>query len=259
MKQSEFAEILRKAQQKLLRNGNKVYFEDADFTPEQFVTWINEDLKYRGDYKSSSIYTYDVDDFSLSLTDKVSAPFFNSNEIEKIIREADYSLFEELSILFMYKMLSSLVVPEFKASRDEGIDFYGKFISRDDSDSCLFDVSSWYIGQTKHYSLGNNIKTNYIRELIGTLELAKIGKWSIEGNYRDINIEYSDNVMPVFITSSNYSRDSKKLAEHYGVILLDIIDMTFWLTVVYKGDYKKMMLELDDLKSHSQQKLSSNV
>lgn len=257
MKQSEFSILLRRAQHNLLKNGTKVFFDDDDFSKEEFINWVTEDLKYRGDYKSESIYSFDDDEFSLSLNSKANTTYFNNNKIEKTIKDSDFSLFEELSILFMYKMLSSLVVPEFKASRDEGIDFYGKFVSKDDSDSGLFDISSWYIGQTKHYKFESSIKTNAIRELIGTLELARMGKWSIEGNYSNIKIGYSDRLIPVFLTSSRYSRDSKKLAEHYGVKLLDIIDMTFWLTIVFKGDNRQMLKELKELKSHSRQKLSS--
>ncbi|WP_431472562.1 restriction endonuclease [Nonlabens sp. SCSIO 43208] len=259
MKSSEFAILLRNAQHKLLENGKKVYFDDGNYSEEQFINFLEEDLKYRGDYKLESIYSFDEKEFSISLNSKVNADYFVKNKIEKTIKNSNYALFEELSILFMYKMLSSLIVPEFKASRDEGIDFYGKFLSKDDSDSGLFDISSWYIGQTKHYKFGSNIKTNAIRELIGTLELARMGKWSIEGNYRNIKIDYSDNVIPVFLTSSAYSKDSKRLAEHYGVKLLDSIDMSFWLTVVFKGNNKKMLKELKDLKANSKQKLSSIV
>lgn len=259
MKQSEFNLILRDVQLKLLKNGNKIYFEDDDFETEQFINWIDEDLKSRGDYRSNSIFTYDVEDFSLSLNQNLNNLIFLNNTIVNTVLNSDYAKFEELSILFMYKMLNSLIVPQFKASRDEGIDFYGKFISSDDSDSHLFDVNTWYIGQTKYFAFDRKIKTNYIRELIGTLELARIGKWSIEGNYRDINIEYSDNIMPVFITSSSYSKDSKKLAKHYGVILLDIIDMIFWLTIVFEGNEQDMLFELKDLKQNSRKKLSSYI
>lgn len=256
MRYSDFHPLLREKQYELLNNANLVYFDDDPFTPEEFDNWLKEDIASRTDYKGRSWFKYDSTEFSLELADHIDKAVFKDNEISNKINNSNYSEFEELTILFMYKMMSSLVVPELKPTADEGIDFYGKFISSDKSDSSIFDVSAWYIGQTKYYK--NSIGTAALRELIGTVELAKLGIWSVDENYSTIEISHSDHIIPVFITSSRYSSFSLKLSKKYKIKLLDIIDVIFWMTILYSGSAKEMMKDLNELKTKSKELLATN-
>jgi hypothetical protein len=135
----------------------------------------------------------------------------------------------------------------FKINQLDYTDFYGKYDAKDDSESNFFDITAWYIGQAKYYE-ANSIKTNLLRELIGTVELAKLKIWSIDGSYSNIEIKHSDYVVPVFITSSRFSLDSYKIADKFNIKLLDDVDLIFWLTIKFSGDLDRFKEEMKKFK-----------
>lgn len=254
MKRIEFLENLKTELYKLLKSGERCYF-DVDKAPDEtkFSDYMENYIKMKPDYKGDSWFSYDVEEFYIELNKSLPVKvrnIFTNNTFVDYISNLNYSDFELACIVLMKKFLGSTIVSENKGSRDDGIDFYGKYNAIDESESNFFDIPAWYIGQAKYYEK-NPIKTNLLRELIGTVELAKLRMWSIEGRYKDIDIKHSDQVIPVFITSSRFSYDSQVIANKYMIKLLDDIDLIFWLTLKFEGDLDNFKNELADLKAHS--------
>ena len=252
MNKLDFYLVLKSKLKELLKDGEKKYF-DSDEAPDdiKFGKFTEEDIHRRPDFRDDSWFSYDIEEFNISLNESLTdevRKLFKNNQFVEYIEKLDYSEFELACIVLMRKFLGSSLKTDYnKASRDDGIDFYGKYDAKDESESNFFDITAWYIGQAKFYNT-NSIKTNLLRELIGTVELAKLRIWSIEGNYKDIDIKHSDHVIPVFITSSRFSLDSYKIAEKYNIKLLDDIDLIFWLTIKFKGDLEKFKDEMKVLK-----------
>ena len=107
---------------------------------------------------------------------------------------------------------------------DGGIDFYGQLSLRGrlDSPHPLGGIDArtnvWLIGQAKHYPI-NPIRPSVIRELIGSVELARtkgaIHVW--EGLHL---APFEPTVMLVF-TTGHFSRGSKALLANSGVLSMD--------------------------------------
>lgn len=110
---------------------------------------------------------------------------------------------------------------------DDGIDFYCKI----KLESALFpnhpipnvgrQLMIWVVGQAKHYQL-SNVRTPDIRELVGSVELAK-GKAfvNLRQEFRNMEIRTCDPVYFLFITSGFMSGDVWQLLQKSGVIGMD--------------------------------------
>lgn len=251
MNKIEFLGNLKSELKHLLKNGEKRYF-DSNKAPDEdnFGNYMEFDIKKRPDFNGDAWYSYDIEEFCLELNNllpPVIKEKFTDNPFVDYISGLNYSDFELACIVLMKEFLGSSLKCDSKGSRDDGIDFYGKYDARDESESNFFDIPAWYIGQAKYYAK-NSIKTNLLRELVGTVELAKLKIWAIEGSYKNIEINHSDHVIPVFITSSRFSLDSYKIADKYSIKLLDDVDLIFWLTIKFDGNLDKFKEEIENLK-----------
>ncbi|WP_197073537.1 restriction endonuclease [Frigoribacterium sp. MEB024] len=139
--------------------------------------------------------------------------------------------------------LTSLTAPEFEIActgilrimgcadphtssqgNDGGIDFYGRLEleGRLDNFSTYggFDrrVGLWLIGQAKHYPT-RNIQTAHIRELVGSVELART-KGAIH-TWPGLHLRPFDAVIQVFFTTGDFSSGSNKLIDNSGLVAMN--------------------------------------
>ena len=142
------------------------------------------------------------------------------------ISEVSPRLFEALCT----GILSELGVPDpvlTPYSGDEGIDFYGRMtLDKLLAPDALYpgvesQFSVWMIGQAKHHQKGA-ISTFHIRELVGAVELAKRGAFSIrEQGYIQPPVRSCDAVFYLFFTTGQMTAPSWRLIEESGVIGMD--------------------------------------
>lgn len=113
-----------------------------------------------------------------------------------------------------------------KKSGDEGIDFFGylkldKYIFPIDIAPTLQrQLNIWLVGQAKHYQK-IQVATPDIRELVGSVELARHKAFSKHDSYPDLNILPCDPIFRLFFTTGNISSDGWSLLENSGVIGMD--------------------------------------
>jgi hypothetical protein len=112
-------------------------------------------------------------------------------------------------------------------SGDQGIDFYGKLRLEGKLGQVYalesFDrnLAVWLAGQAKRY-ISVQIATPDLRELIGSIELARTGTYASQGSgLEGLKIRPCDPVFYLFFTTGLISRDGWELLEKTGVIGLD--------------------------------------
>ena len=107
---------------------------------------------------------------------------------------------------------------------DGGIDFYGRLEleGRLDNISAYggFDrrVGLWLVGQAKHYPT-RNIQTAHIRELVGSVELARTG--GAIHTWPGLNVRPFDAVIQLFFTTGDFTSGSNKLIENSGLMAMN--------------------------------------
>lgn len=114
-----------------------------------------------------------------------------------------------------------------KYRSDQGIDFYAKVRwlppllsgAVDIEVFSRFDI--WIVGQAKRY-LDSKVSTPDLRELVGAVELARAGAYSLAGDrYPDLKMRLCDPVYYLFMTTGDLSSETVELAGRSGVIALD--------------------------------------
>jgi hypothetical protein len=248
MNRLEYLKELKKALYKLLTNGEDYYFIDA-LSEEKFWEYTQDYLIQKPKYKGNYWFTIDKENFmiKLQLPDDIKK-YFKNNLIPNFINNLAPLKFERISSILMKKLLGSLIVEESLYKNDDGIDFYGKYISDGVANNYTdyFQTNTWYIGQVKQYKEENSIGTKYIRELLGTIELAKNRIWSVGGSYKDINLGINEAIIPIFITSSRYSSDTVQISKKFNIKLLDEVDLIFWLSLLYDGNLESITNDLNN-------------
>jgi hypothetical protein len=213
----------------------------------------------KSDYKSEPWFQIDFDNSLLSVL-KSDELDFSGNEIPdyiyELLEEDDKNYnFEILCSILFEKLLGSLIIEHRLQSRDGGIDFYGKFTSNsctigDVTITDFLNINSWYIGQAKFYNIKNKISTSYLRELIGTIELAKRNIWATNEGHGDFGgIKDFHYMVPLFVTNSYYSRDSYSVAEQFNIKLFDTNDLMFWLSVLFDSNKSELETKFDSEKN----------
>lgn len=111
-------------------------------------------------------------------------------------------------------------------SSDQGIDFYGRLrlqgrLGRKfELPSLDLRFSTWLVGQAKHY--GGKASTPDLRELVGSVELARSGVSSDDGRALEgLTLRLCDPVFYLFLTTGTLTRDATIVTERSGVIALD--------------------------------------
>lgn len=112
-------------------------------------------------------------------------------------------------------------------SADEGIDFFGQLRLEDfilqasQFPGIQRRLSVWMVGQAKHY-IDNRVSTPDVRELVGSVELAKGHTYSTTyDKYPDLGMRVCDPVFYLFFTTGRISSDSWQLLDNSGVIGMD--------------------------------------
>jgi hypothetical protein len=208
---------------------------------------IENYFKNKAYYKNASWLVIDYNTSTLTLNGIEQSHILTNNEIpdylNSLLSHTDKNFnFEIICSILFEKLLGSVTVEHRLQSRDGGIDFYGNFTSK----SCLIqdqvmtdflDVNAWYIGQAKYYKFENKISTAYLRELIGTVELAKHNIWATtKGHNHFDDIKHFDHIVPIFLTNSYFSRDSYRIANQFNIKLFDHADIVFWISILFNCD-----------------------
>jgi restriction endonuclease Mrr len=77
------------------------------------------------------------------------------------------------------------------------------------------------VGQAKHYPTGQ-VATPEIRELVGSVELARAGAWSrVSSPYLDMKLRLCDPVFFLFFTTGTISASGWRLLGASGVVGMD--------------------------------------
>lgn len=107
---------------------------------------------------------------------------------------------------------------------DGGIDFYGKLSlkGRLNADLPLGGIDSkvnvWLVGQAKHYPT-NAIQTSVIREMVGSVELARTG--GAIHSWDGLSIRPFDAVVMFVFTTGKFSSGSKALLAKSGMLAMN--------------------------------------
>lgn len=107
---------------------------------------------------------------------------------------------------------------------DGGIDFYGRLELRGRLDNPSlysgFDgrVGVWLVGQAKHYPT-RAIQTALLRELVGSVELARTGGAIHE--WAGLQLRPFDAVIQLLFTTGSFTSGSAKLLERTGLLSMD--------------------------------------
>lgn len=114
-----------------------------------------------------------------------------------------------------------------KGAGDDGIDFFGLWeLGEKALQTVMFpnfekQMKIWLVGQAKHYT-ELQVSTPDVRELIGSIELAKSSVFSYKNNDFDyLKIRPCDPIYYLFITSGNMSSKTHDLLDKSGVIGID--------------------------------------
>lgn len=123
-------------------------------------------------------------------------------------------------------------------SNDGGIDFYGRLSLQGRLDSQLplggFDrgVGVWLIGQAKHYP-GKSVGVGVIREMVGSVELARTG--SALREWPDLDFRPFDPVIMLCFTTGEFSRNSINLLNKSGMLSMNGEQLATYLCDVGLG------------------------
>ena len=109
-------------------------------------------------------------------------------------------------------------------SNDGGIDFYGRLELKGRLDNASpyggFDSRAgvWLVGQAKHYP-SRAIQTAHIRELVGSVELARTG--GAIHVWDGLRLRPFDAVLQLIFTTGGFSAGALKLLDQSGVIAMN--------------------------------------
>lgn len=109
---------------------------------------------------------------------------------------------------------------------DQGIDFHGRMEMRGRLNMQYVQTAvdeamhSYIVGQAKQ--IAGNVGTSEIRDLVGAVEIARLGISADEGQaLRDLGMRPYDSVWRFFVTTGDFSRDSLKLLNRLGLVGID--------------------------------------
>ncbi|MEX2642128.1 MAG: restriction endonuclease [Acetobacterales bacterium] len=112
-------------------------------------------------------------------------------------------------------------------SNDQGIDFFGRLaigsalVPEQIRPNFEAQMYVWLVGQAKHYQRAS-VSTSAIRELVGSVELARGRAYSTGGSiFSGLHIRISDPVYCLFFCTGTLSAGIWRLLENSGVIGMD--------------------------------------
>lgn len=117
---------------------------------------------------------------------------------------------------------------------DGGIDFYGRLhlagrLGREFPYGGIDGkVGVWLIGQAKRYKESNPVQTAAVRELVGSVELARtrgaIHEWA------GLELRPFDSVVQLFFTTGKFSAGAEKLLQKSGIISMNGEQLSVFLS-----------------------------
>lgn len=144
----------------------------------------------------------------------------------QFLRDLTWSEFEACSRGILHEL--GCMQPKLtRLSNDQGIDFFGHLPLRGrlGNESTLPSIDSrlnvWMVGQAKHYQK-TQVSTPDLRELVGSVELAKAGAFADGGAaLKGLEMKVCDPVFYLFFTTGTISRDGRKLLDESGMISMN--------------------------------------
>lgn len=185
-----------------------------------------------------------------------------AKNIESILPELDPARFEKLCAIVLEKLGCPNPAVSTQ-SNDQGIDFFGSIplgsILKATTlpDSVEESLSVWVFGQAKRYNK-SIVKTAELREIVGSVELAKARAYSsLNHSLSDTIIRACDPVFYMFITSGDFTTGGHTLIDNSGVIAMDRKQLAAFLADhkvgIIKGEFSKArFLDVIDQVSYRQ-------
>ena len=219
---SELAEPLLKRVRNLISQAQS----DAEIAGK---TWTLELFGSEDEYIRGSSFP----DHSLSPREQLArANRAHSHALEDELRRLAPAEFEVACTAILRLMGCSQ--PRTSPLRDDGgLDFYGRLelAGRLDNQSPYGGidrrVAVWLIGQAKHYPT-RPIQTAHLRELVGSVELARTG--GAIHIWEGLDLRPFDAVIQLIFTTGWFSSGSKKLLEKSGIIAMDLEQLATFLS-----------------------------
>ncbi|MGV3511449.1 MAG: restriction endonuclease [Novosphingobium sp.] len=120
-------------------------------------------------------------------------------------------------------------------SNDQGIDFYAKVRFGEIVSPTILPTGSekmlwaWIIGQAKNYER-TVVSTAEIRELVGSVSLARAGIYSTSDNpLSGLSMRLCDPVFYMFLTSGRFTKGSIKLMREAGIAYMEGLELSQYL------------------------------
>ncbi|MBD8467058.1 restriction endonuclease [Plantibacter sp. CFBP 8798] len=173
-----------------------------------------------------------TEDVSLSTEERqIRANRLHIGAIHEALINLDDVQFEHACTAIL-RLMGSLN-PQTSPRRDDGgIDFYGRLelVGRLDNLSPYggidHRVGLWLVGQAKHYPT-RPIQTAHIRELVGSVELARTG--GAIHIWQGMNLRPFDATVMLLFTTGNFSSGAHRLLNKTGIIAMSGIQLSTFL------------------------------
>lgn len=184
-------------------------------------TWVVEVFGSEGEYVRSA----SLEDKSLPFQEQqIRASRRHIDDITSSLRGLSPAEFERACTAII-RLFGAKEPKTSSLSNDGGIDFYGRLELKGRLDSHLpyggIDdrVGLWLMGQAKRYNPANSVQTADIRELVGSVELARTG--GAIHDWEGLHLRPFDAVIQLFFTTGRFSAGSIRLLEKSGIIHMD--------------------------------------
>lgn len=199
--------------EKLIDSVSKRILERQDAAQSAGSVWAIEVYGTEGEYVRGSSFA----DTSLPSEEQdVRARRQHVNAITDTLRALTPNEFERVCTAILQEMgcKETVTTPH---SNDGGIDFYGRLqlVGRLDQKFPYGGIDNrvkiWMIGQAKRFNVDNLVQAADIRELVGSVELARTG--GAIHNWEGLDLHPFDAVLQVFFTTGSYTSGATKLLE----------------------------------------------
>ncbi|WP_197516477.1 restriction endonuclease [Mycobacterium sp. E2497] len=137
-------------------------------------------------------------------------------------------------------------------SADSGIDFFGLLplarLNAVEAFPSIYDqMRVWLVGQAKHYQR-TQVATPDIRELIGSVELAKARAFVNPDQYPELVVRVCDSVYYLFFTTGQISRDGWRLITRAGVVAMEGDDVAAFMAD-HKIGFSEDVFDIDGFRA----------
>lgn len=182
----------------------------------------------------------------------------NFNPLLQEIRGLTFQEFEKFGACVL-RELGAKIIKVTPQSNDQGIDFYGVLSLGQNSylpapfGQLAHDVRLLFAGQAKRYATTNLIGPELIRELIGSISLARYKVFTIREDLfeKEVKLLPFNPLVTMFFTTGGFTRGALEIAEKSGIIARSGDQLALFLAdrgIGMRDDHG--MLKFDKAKFH---------